>query len=90
MSLPVAPCGSALNVTATGNVTQGSCQMLGFFVNSTSSGTLVFRAGGSAGRVLNGAITPAAGAFYWFPAVIDGALHLTVGGTIDITVFVAA
>lgn len=89
MSAPVMEVGIPSNVTATGDVgaVGRDITLLGFYVNSTSSGTLVFRKGGSGGTVLNGAITPAAGAFHRFPAVCSGGLHVTVGGTIDVTLF---
>jgi hypothetical protein len=38
MSQPVAEVGAYKNITATGVVTTGPCQLLGFYVNSTSSG----------------------------------------------------
>ena len=84
--------GLAVNFTATGNVytnTAGNadCVLLGFYVNSTTAGTLVFRKGGSGGTVLDGTITPAVG-FHRFPASAPGGLHVTVGGTIDVTAFV--
>lgn len=89
MPAPVVQAGIATNITATGNVgaVGGNITLLGFFVNSTTSGTLVFRSGGSAGTVLNGVMTPAAGAYYPFPACCAGGLHVTVGGTIDATLF---
>jgi hypothetical protein len=81
--------GIPVNVTATGDVGGAGrdVTLLGFYVNSTSSGTLVFRRGGSGGTVVNGTLTPAAGAFHRFPAVFAGGLHVTVGGTIDVTLF---
>lgn len=89
MPAPVVEAGIASNVTATGDVggVGRDVTLIGFFVNSTSSGTLVFRRGGSGGTVLNGTLTPAAGAFYRFPACCAGGLHVTVGGTIDATLF---
>lgn len=79
--------GTAVNRTTTGDVTTANCVLLGFYVNSTTAGTVVFRKGGSAGTVLNGTITPAIG-FHRFPASCPGGLHVTVGGTIDATFFV--
>jgi hypothetical protein len=81
-------CGMAVNITATGlvgPVSPGS-QLLGFYVNSTSAGTLVLRRGGASGTVLCGTITPAIG-FHRFPADCPGGLHATVGGTLDVTFF---
>jgi hypothetical protein len=79
--------GNAVNRTTTGDVTTRSCALLGFYVNSTTSGTIVLRKGGSGGTVLNGTITPAVG-FHQFPASAPGGLHVTVGGTINVTFFV--
>lgn len=78
----------AYNLTATGNigVAGRAYQLLGFYVNSTSSGTIVFRRGGSGGTVLNGTITPAIG-FHRFPADCPGGAHATIGGTLDVTIF---
>lgn len=82
--------GKAVNFTATGDVVATTdCVLLGFYVNSTSSGTVVFRSGGSGGTVLSGTITPAIG-FHRFPANCPGGLHVTVGNTINVTAFVVA
>lgn len=78
---------STKNLTATGDVVASTnTALLGFYVNSTSSGTLVLRAGGSGGTALCGTITPAVG-FHAFPASCPSGLHATVGGTIDVTFF---
>lgn len=76
-----------VNLTGTGNVTATDTALLGFYVNSTTAGTLVLRKGGSGGTVLAGTITPVIG-FHRFPASCVGGLHATVGGTIDVTFFV--
>jgi hypothetical protein len=59
--------------------------MLGFYVNSTTSGTLVFRDGGSAGTALTGTITPAVG---WnpLPLTFVNGLYATIGATINVTI----
>ena len=80
--------GTAINATATGTILGSQGRLIGFYVNSTSSGTVVLRDGGSGGRVLCGTITPAIG-FHWFPAAFSKDLHFTEGGTLDITFFVA-
>jgi hypothetical protein len=79
--------GTPVNATATGLVTTGGGRLVGFYVNSTSSGTLVLRDGGASGRTLTGTITPAVG-FHWFPASLATNLHVTVANTIDVTFFV--
>lgn len=88
MSAFTVEAGQAYNRTSTGDVTTGDGAMIGFYVNSTAAGTLVFRRGGAGGTVLSGTITPLIG-FHAFPALAPGGLHVTVGGTIDVTVFVA-
>ena len=54
MSQPVAEVGGYKNITATGAVTPGPCQLIGFYVNSTTIGTLVLRNGGAGGDVMSG------------------------------------
>ena len=89
MSQPVAEVGGYKNITATGAVSNGSCQLIGFYVNSTTVGTLVLRNGGASGEVMSGTITPAIG-FHRFPANVGVSLYATVGGTLDVTFFFAA
>jgi hypothetical protein len=89
MSQPVAEVGGYKNITATGAVSTGPCQLIGFYVNSTTVGTLVLRNGGAGGEVMSGTITPAIG-FHRFPANVGVSLYATVGGTLDVTFFFAA
>jgi len=90
MSQPVAECGGYKNITATGAVSTGPCQLIGFYVNSTTVGTLVLRNGGAGGEVMSGTITPAIG-FHRFPANVGVSLYATIGGTaLDVTFFFAA
>jgi len=89
MSQPVAECGAYKNITETGAVTTGPCQLIGFYVNSTTLGTLVLRDGGASGTVMSGTITPAVG-FHRFPATVGTSLYATEGGTLDVTFFFAA
>ena len=90
MSQPVAECGAYKNITATGAVTSGPCQLIGFYVNSTTIGTLVLKDGGSGGTALGGTITPAIG-FHRYPATVGTSLHATIAGSaLDVTVFFAA
>lgn len=89
MSMAVAPVGQAVNLSATAAVTTGACQLIGFYVNSTSSGTLVLKDGGASGTALCGTITPAIG-FHHFPANAGTSLHATIGNTLNVTFFVAA
>lgn len=90
MSNPTIETGTAFNLTATGNVGVATvdCSLIGFYVNSTSTGVIVLRRGGSGGTVMDGSITPAIG-FHRFPASCPSGLHFTlVSGSIDITFFV--
>ena len=90
MSQPVAECGAYKNITETGAVTTGPCQLIGFYVNSTTIGTLVLKDGGSGGTALGGTITPAIG-FHRYPATVGTSLHATIAGSaLDVTFFFAA
>jgi len=90
MSAPVAEVGGYKNITATGAVSTGACQLIGFYLNSTTVGTLVLRDGGASGTVMSGTITPAIG-FHRFPANVGTSLYATIGGSaLDVTFFYAA
>ena len=89
MSMATARTGSAKNITGTGNVSAGDCQLHGFYVNSTTNGTLVLRRGGSGGTAISGTITPAIG-WHRFPADVGGILHATIANTLDATFFFAS
>ncbi len=81
--------GTPVNLTGTAVVSVASGTLLGFYVNSTTSGTIVLRVGGASGAVICGTITPAIG---WnrYPAYCPGGLHATIGGTLDVTFSFAA
>jgi hypothetical protein len=90
MSQPVAEVGGYKNITATGAVSTGACQLIGFYVNNTTVGTLILRNGGASGEVMSGTITPAIG-FHRFPAYVSNSLYATIGGSaLDVTFFYAA
>jgi hypothetical protein len=60
--------------------------MLGFFVASTTSGTIVLSAGTtSGGTQLTGTITPSAGAWYFLPISEPNGIYCTIANTIDVT-----
>ena len=89
MSQPVAEVGGYKNITATGAVSTGACQLIGFYVNSTTAGTLVLTDGGSGGTAMSGTITPAIG-FHRFPANVGTSLYATIAGTaLNVTFFYA-
>lgn len=78
--------GVPINKTSTAAISLAAGSLIGYHVNSTSSGTMVFRDGGSSGTVLTGTITPAIG-FMAFPAYFVTSAHVTIGGTLDVTFF---
>ena len=89
MSAPVAEVGGYKNITATGAVSTGACQLIGFYVNNTTIGTLVLKDGGASGTAMSGTITPAIG-FHRFPANVGVSLYATIGGSaLDVTFFYA-
>tara|TARA_R110000868_G_scaffold58165_1_gene179697 strand:+ start:94 stop:366 length:273 start_codon:yes stop_codon:yes gene_type:complete len=79
--------GVPLNVSASSSIGQlsGQVTLVGFYVNSTSSGTIVF-AKTSGGTALSGTITPAIG-FHRYPMACPDGLHATIGGTLNVTFF---
>jgi len=81
--------GTPVNLTGTGNVSLASGNLIGFYVNNTTSGTLVLRVGGSGGTVICGTITPAIG---WnrYPVYCPSGLHATIANTLDVTFSFAA
>ena len=84
--------GTPLNKSSTGTVSVVSGTLLGFYVNNTSSGTLILKvgsAGTSSGTAISGTITPAIG-WHRFPAYCPGGLHATIANTLDVTFSFAA
>ena len=84
--------GTPINLAATGTISKVSGVLFGFYVNSTTNGTVVFRVGSdgtSSGTVVSGTITPAIG-FHRFPAYCPGGAHVTIANTLDATFFFAA
>ena len=86
MSLPVIDTGAAKLLTGTGAVCAGPCQLVGFYVNSTTAGTIVLTDGAT---TVSGTITPAIG-FHRFPATIGTSLTATIANTISVTFFFAS
>lgn len=81
--LPIA-LGNYSNITGTTAVTTKPAVLTGFYVNSTTGGTLVFKDGGSSGTVVTGTITPAIG-WHYLPISFASSLHVTIANTIDVT-----
>ena len=79
-------CGNYKNITSTGSVTSNPGTLVGFYVNSTTSGTLVLKDGGSSGTVITGTITPAIG-WHFLPVGFgkSGGLHATIANTLNVT-----
>lgn len=63
--------------------------ILGFYVNSTTSGTIVLSSnnGGAAGTAFTGTITPAIG-WHSFPVTNPGGIFATIANTLDVTFIV--
>ena len=82
--------GKPVNLSATADISTTKGHLLGFYVNSTSGGTLVLRDGGSGGTVISGTITPAIG-YHEFPAESQTAsgFHATIAvAALNATFFV--
>lgn len=76
--------GAPVNLTASGAVSLVPGTLLGFYVASTTSGTIVLRDGGSGGTAVTGTITPAVG---WnaCPISFSNACYATLANTINVT-----
>lgn len=82
--------GAPTNLTSSGIVSSAGGQLLGFYVNSTTSGTVVLRTGTtSAATAVTGTITPSAG---WNPCPLDfpNGCYASLGATINVTFSFAA
>jgi len=79
-----------INLTASGQILSAPGTIKGFFVNSTSSGTVRIADNTTSGSgYTGGAITPAAGQFYPYgPCGLSTGGYVTITGTIDVTFFV--
>lgn len=83
-----------VNVTTTGSnnvlvqVPPQNLYLLGMFVSQASGSPTVKVADGS-GNIAN-TFTPVAGQSYWWPCLINGTLAVTLGATVDCTVFYTA
>lgn len=80
--------GQPTNLTASGAISGGPCRLIGFYVASTTTGTIVIKDGGSSGTAISGTITPAVG-FHFFPAAIGSSngAYATLANTINVTFF---
>ena len=75
------------NVTATGNVANSSGAIEGFYVNSTTAGTIQFydSATTTTTAPITGLITPAIG-WHFLPVSTASGVYAVVGGTLNATV----
>lgn len=82
--------GSYKNITATGNVMPRTGTLLGFYVNSTTSGTVRIydSATTTTTKVVSGVITPAVG-WHPFPVALTDGLYVVIANTIDLTMVYA-
>lgn len=81
--------GTPINLSSSGAVSLVAGNLIGFYVNSTTAGTIVIRNGGASDTAISGTITPAIG-FHRFPAYCTSGCYLTLANTIDVTAFFAA
>jgi len=78
------------NMTATANVKASAGELIGFYVNSTTSGTIQLYDDPATGTAnpISGLITPAIG-FHRFPAAFATGLYAVIGSTLNVTLFYA-
>ena len=76
--------GAPVNLTSSGAVSAVPGILIGIMINSTSSGTIVLRDGGSAGTAVTGTITPAIGFLPCYMA-FSTSCYATIGATINAT-----
>ena len=79
--------GSPINLAASGIISKSAGSLVGFYVNSTTVGTIALFDGTTAGgTAISGTITPAIG-YHGFPASCVGGCYATIGGTLNVTFF---
>lgn len=88
MTQVVVESGEHANISASAQVLDGPGRIIGIFVASTTAGTIkVWDALTATGDIVVNTFTPLAGAFYPIPARCVIGAYVTLGGTIDCTVF---
>jgi len=77
------------NITESTLIRTGDGVLLGIFVASASSTPTikVWDAVSAAAPIIVNTFTPSAGVFYPIPATFGTGLYVTIGGTVDCTVF---
>ena len=76
--------GQPVNLTASGAISAQPCKLIGFYVASTTSGTIVLKNGGSSGTAITGTITPAVG-WHFLPADFSTSAYATIANTLNVT-----
>lgn len=92
MSNQVAQSGTPIILSSSGTISKASGNLIGFYVSSTTSGTIVILSGAdgaSSGTAISGTITPGTG-FHAFPAYCPAGAYATLANTISVTFFFAA
>lgn len=82
---PVSESQNYKNITSTTTVYTGTGGLLGIFVASASS-TPTIKVSDGAGTMVN-TFTPVSATFYPLPGRFNTSLVVTIGGTVDCTVF---
>jgi hypothetical protein len=77
------------NMTASAQLKDDPGRLLGIFVASASATPTikVWANGAASGAILVNTFTPVAGTFYPMPARFSSGLYVSIGGTVDCTVF---
>ena len=76
------------NLTASAQLKSQQGRIMGFYVNSTSAGTIkLWDSLTASGAVICNTITPAVGFHNLAEAAFSVGLYATIGGTLDVTFF---
>ena len=70
--------------TATGNVRTGQGTLIGYYVNSTTNGTIVFHDSTAGDNAVSGTQTPAIG-WHSFPIELMTGLYIVITNTLNVT-----
>jgi len=76
--------GQPVRLTSTNAISLQAGHLIGFYVASTTLGTIVLRDGGASGTQVTGTITPAVG-WHFLNIEFSTSAHATIGGTLDVT-----
>lgn len=88
MPNPVTETGCYENISSSTLIYTGACQLLGFKVNSATSGTVkIWDNTSAAAPIVINTTSVNAGEWHPVPATIVTGIYVTIGGTADITVF---